>query len=586
MSNKRTIGIVGVGPRGLFALERLILTLQQKNKLKKIHFLLFEETGNYGNGQVYDIHQVKTNWINISERILLLDERAQVSLGGLKIPTFPSYHTWINKDFLNIPVNQKDNYPGRAKIGQYLQARCQSLIEPMVQAEIVTRIAERVEHIKMMNNLQIEIKTNGNNFKEIDEILLTIGHQPTDLSTQLMKWKKYFKGNTSISLFDSPYPVKNVLNCENLTARSRVGIRGFGLSMIDVVRGIAEKYGKFEVVNESTQHIKYHKDSDLVNLFAPFSLDGLPVAPKPLNAEIDALFEPNEEQIAAFEKQIGDASAQRSASGNQFLINAITPIISLVYKKLPKTLLSEKLTNQIIEQVTENWLTDDDYEHHTIVPKSQDVEKTMKNYVEMAVGKSAISLDYCAGQVWRHCQPSIYRQLSFNACNNEVFAEIISLDERMKRYAYGPPVESIQQMLALVEAGVMTLEYVNDPEIMLTQHGWKLRKGEQQMILDIMVNSVLDSPQIKAVNSPIVKHLLADDLIKIVHDEYGIETDEHGYLSAKETNKSVPIALLGRLAKGTVIGVDAILECFGDRPDQWAQQAAHRHATWLNRNTK
>lgn len=31
------------------------------------------------------------------------------------------------------------------------------------------------------------------------------------------------------------------------------------------------------------------------------------------------------------------------------------------------------------------------------------------------------------------------------------------------------------------------------------------------------------------------------------------------------------LSLLGRLAKGSLFGTDAILECFGERPDAWAK---------------
>ncbi|MEM1215355.1 MAG: hypothetical protein AAGJ82_06710 [Bacteroidota bacterium] len=34
--------------------------------------------------------------------------------------------------------------------------------------------------------------------------------------------------------------------------------------------------------------------------------------------------------------------------------------------------------------------------------------------------------------------------------------------------------------------------------------------------------------------------------------------------------------LLGRLAKGSVIGVDAILKCFGERKRQWAKVLTKR----------
>ena len=86
-----------------------------------------------------------------------------------------------------------------------------------------------------------------------------------------------------------------------------------------------------------------------------------------------------------------------------------------------------------------------------------------------------------------------------------------------------------------------------------------------------MINSVLDSPKLLEVNSPLVTNLLQHDLISPIHSKLGIETDENAYVKTDNKKNKVNIAVLGRLAKGSVIGVDAILECFGSRIDNWGK---------------
>lgn len=361
-------------------------------------------------------------------------------------------------------------------------------------------------------------------------------------------------------------------------------MRGFGLAMIDVVRAIATKFGDFRIVDETTRKCEYSTDHDISNMFVPFSLDGLPLVPKPLNAQLDKLYQPTDEQLHTFESTIGDTTTQRKASRPLFLIQAIAPIAAKIYSQLPLAIVQNELSIKEIEKIVQEWLHDDAYEHPLITSPKQSAQKMMQAFVGMATGQDDISLDFCIGQVWRHCQPSIYEQLSFNECTEEVFAEIIKLDERMKRYAFGPPVESIQQLLALISAGVMTLDYVNNPEIDLSPKGWHLKCNKQMIAVGVMINSVLDAPQIKSVNSPIVKNLLANDLIRAVHDDFGVLTDENGYLIPTDNDETIPIALLGRLAKDTIIGVDAILECFGSRPELWASKAASRHINWLHNN--
>lgn len=583
MKKDRKIGIIGVGPRGGYALENFIIELNRKNILSQIHMLLFEETGYFGNGQVYDINQVKTNWINITERALRLEKRLEIKCEAIHIPSFPSYHEWTNKDYDTLPKTTEDTFPPRGEVGKYLAERFQTLVNPLLEANIVSLFNERVENVKMISNHKMVLTTNENTYEDVDEILLTIGHQPTELSKQLIEWDKFVADNPKSTLFKSPYPIANFLTSENLTTESSIGIRGFGLAMIDVARAIAEKFGKFVIEDEATKLCSYQTTHEIKKMLIPFSLDGLPPAPKPLNAKIDEWFAPTDAQISTFEDLIKDTQTQKEAESPQFLISAFAPIAAKIYRSLPKNNLNGKLSLSQIEELIHLYLQNEVFEHTIITPVNQSAEKTMQDFVGMATGKEAVSLDYCIGQVWRHCQPSIYEKLSFNECSEEVFAEIIALDERLKRYSYGPPVESIQQLLALLETEVLTLKMVNNPEFELTKDGWLLKTENKSITANMMINSVLDAPKIKAVSSPIVKQMLTNDLLEVVHDDLGVSTDENGYIIPETKNHEIPVALLGRLAKGTVIGVDAILECFGIRGKKWASEAANRHEKWLSK---
>ena len=584
MKDVRKIGIIGIGPRGGYACERLVLELTKQNSFHNTHFSLFESTGNFGNGQVYDLKQNPSNWINISERILELDRREAIKIGTLKIASFPSYHDWIDKDFVALSNDKKDTYPPRALIGKYLSQRFQSLTGSLINSNILSLYNEQVKEINLLNNDKVKIVTSSNTYMEFDEVLLTIGHQLTELSQQIKNWSKFVDDKTNINLFKAPYPVADYLYHKNLNNNSIIGIRGFGLAMIDVVRAISEKFGKFVIEDKETQSCSFQIDEGIENMLIPFSLNGLPPAPKPLTAKIDKWFEPSAKAILNFEKQIGNKQIQRKAENRYFLIAAFAPIAAAIYSELPNTKNPQNLSIAAIEDLIIQWLEDQSFEHPIFISSKQSARKTMKEFVGMAIGKSAISLDYCIGQVWRHCQPSIYEKLSFNKCSNSVFAKIIELDESTKRYSYGPPVESIQQLLALINVGILNLDFVNDPNIDLSKEGWRFNLDEKSIIANMMIDSVLYYPQIRSVKSSIVQNMLADDLIKVVHDNLGVQTDESGYLISENNDKKIPITLLGRLAKGSIIGVDAILECFGPRPRQWAKQVAKNHIDWLNKN--
>ncbi|SHJ66419.1 FAD/NAD(P)-binding protein [Pseudozobellia thermophila] len=583
MKEVRKVGIIGIGPRGGYALERLVLELARQKSLHNIHFSLFEPTGNFGNGPVYDLHQNPSNWINITERVMELPRREALDSPDLKIPSFPSYHEWVGKDYDTISEDTMDTYPPRNQIGKYLSQRFESLTLPLMATNRVSMYEEEVRKIDYSNKDTIQILTDTGTHTGYDEVVLTIGHQLTEASQQIKDWDKFASDKGSINLFKAPYPTTAYLDHQNLNGKSCIGIRGFGLAMIDVVRAISEKFGKFILEDGQTRACTYQAGKECHVMYVPFSLDGLPSVPKPLNARVDNWFEPSKAALIRFEEQIGDQQTQQKAGSPLFLIASFAPIAAAIYAQLPKPAHAQNLSKTGVEELVIQWLKDQTIDHPLITPGNQPALKSMEEFVEMAIGNRPISLDYCIGQVWRHCQPSIYRALSFNNCSDRVFAEIIALDESTKRYSYGPPVDSIQQLLALGRAGALNLEFVNDPHIELTEKGWRFDLEGRSVTATMMIDSVLDAPKIKSVRSPIVKNLLEDNLMKVVHDDLGIKTDKYGYLLSKNNDSDKPIALLGRLAKGTVIGVDAILECFGPRPRQWAEQAAAKHIDWLHK---
>lgn len=577
----RIIAIIGIGPRGGFAFEKLIEKLIQNKAFKQIHILLFEQSQNFGNGPVYDIDQNSSNWINITERILDLPKRKTLKFNSVLIKEFPSYKEWAFNDE-GFDRTKLDTYPPRSKIGEYLYQRFDSLSKPLIKSGLISIINDRVEYLHWLKNGKLFLKTLNDEFKEIDEVLLTIGHQPTKKDKQILRWDKFASEHKNFKFFKEAYPTDLYLNSKILKNGTNIGVRGFGLAMIDIARAIALNFGNFICTDQDTKACKFNSASSFQNYIFPFSLDGLPPVPKPINATIDQNFKPTQQSLYQFEKIISDHKIQEFASSSKFLLDAFSPIAAKIFNDLPLKLKNDQTKN--IENIIKKWLKESSYSHPLIISKDQTPDKSMRDFVGMAVGKFPVSLDYCVGQVWRHCQPTIYSALSHNNCNDEVFSDIIRIDESTKRYSYGPPVESIQQLLALIDAGFLNINFVNNPSIQLTKNGWKLALNNKHVHIKIMIDSVIDSPKVTEVTSPLIKKMLVDNVMEAVHSKLGVATDKFGYLVSKNINKKIPIALLGRLEKGTVIGVDAILECFGKRPELWAEKASEKHTKWLENN--
>ncbi|TVZ50994.1 FAD/NAD(P)-binding protein [Dokdonia sp. Hel_I_53] len=570
----RNYAIIGGGPRGLYALESLYLALFNSESNKEVKVTLFEPFAYPGAGWVWNPEQVTTNWLNITERGLQgLKGRPEIQFGTSIIPGFPSYSDWIEKEKDTITDNTPDTFPPRAKMGTYLNARFETIVKALQGFGLLLVIKEKVVDIKYIPP-HFEIITKQQSIKGIDEIVLTVGHQDTELSEQLKKWQEHAKENKVPQTFTEPYPVEKILQA-TIDKTTVVGFRGFGLATIDLLRALTIKKGAhFEILNEHTREVAFKPSEKHPEKFVPFSLDGLPMVPKPLNKTVDDLFAPSEDALSAFAKAVNQgACGEHTAKHHYFLLESMAEVVVPIFLSLGSKAIEHDYTSSELYYLAINYISNKEIDHPLLLSHKLPTLEMMQDQVGMAIGEVQITLDYCIGQVWRHCQPTIYSEFSYPELPDAVVAEVIALDEASKRYTYGPPVESIQQLIALTKAGYLDLSVLKDPDINLHNEGWKLKLEEQELDVHTMINAVLDAPELVKVNTTLIQNLLKDKMIEPKHTDLGIRTDDYGYVEVPEDKSFVPLAVLGRLSKGSVIGVDAILECFGKRITSWANHS-------------
>jgi uncharacterized NAD(P)/FAD-binding protein YdhS len=571
----KKLAIIGLGPRGLSALEQILLISNNKVDFE-IH--LYENSEFLGAGNTWNLDQPDYNWINISERALQnLKGRPQTYFFDLKIPSFPDYKDWVE---YNIEEKSKthDLFPPRKKIGSYLNERFLSIYKVLKTNKNFKIIKNEVTQIDYKDK-HIRVTQSNDNSENYDEVVICIGHQPTKDDSQLKKWINHTI-TSDCYLFKKVYPIKKIAENPNIKTNYNVAIRGFGLAMIDVVRSLTiGNKGSFKYINPQTFQSTYSPSGKEPKHIIPFSLNGFPLAPKPLNSLIDELFKPVPEDFSLLENKLNEvAKGNKQVDSIQFLTTTIANIASKRYILKHKNTLSHQLSESEITKIIMSWFEDEEIKNELIQNHKLPTIEIIQSFVDMAVTGKNLSLDYFVGQIWRHLQPTIYKAFSHAQVSDEIFAETIKLDERIKRYSYGPPVESLQQLIALYQCGILNLEHTNNPDIELHNNGWHLSDKKNEITAEVMVNSILDSPKLLDITSPIVKNLIYNDMVKPVHSELGIDTNKNGLINFPDSKYTIALSILGRLAKGSVIGVDAILECFGDRIRDWAEGVVERNS--------
>jgi len=552
MMLKKTIAIIGAGPRGLSALESIVRIISGKNAQDNYRIILCDDTIYRGAGPNHAPDLLDANRINLSEREITIGRREALDLGGFEIGAFPSYAEWSD---VSQDMDAIDSYPPRAKLGMYLSERYLSIAIPLANSDMLINHNGRINEIEYGSPTHLH----GDEFHvSCDELVLCLGHLPVEADDQMAGWiaHPFPKG---VHLQQDPYPVKEYID-KLLADHDKIAVRGFGLTFLDIVTAAATRIGEFELMDSTDLTMRYTCTGRIENCIIPFSTDGLPPIPKPISKRVFDRFAPSEGAMARFEAKLNNGMADQPDQFLSVFIDAMAELSAGVYHRIDTVCDPET-----IYKILRSYMYEEAYHYPFFANHDQHTESLIRDYCVMASDQIKPSLDYCLGQVWRHCRLLMYDLFWHPDLPDNVLKEVIDLDERMKRYTYGPPLNSLRELLAVHDAGMVSFAYVDDPDISLDGSGWTLTNSQGcTIITTAMVDSVLSPPDISKTTTPLVR-----DLMKFCSPffDLGGITDKQAMLPDCPGN----VALLGRLAKGRVFGTDSIRECFSAEVDFWAE---------------
>lgn len=563
----KRIAIIGCGPRGLYALECLLKHLSFLHELPLQSILIFDNSKDLGAGEVWKIDQTDANWINISvQHLSEFRGRDEMVIGDTQISKFPTFKDWaLQNNYYN--ETEILTFPPRSVMGKYLAERFQSLVQSLSHLDIIKIHREKVANVLIREEGGLDITLCNTKIHRVDECLLTIGHQPVSMSDEIKKWQ-LLANKYNLSFISDPYDEKLIKQLET----EDIAIRGMGLAMIDVVRLLALRYGSFKESNDDNTFYKYESDNSFHFIVIPFSTDGLPPVPKPLTTVIDEIYDPGAVVKNLFKENIENLIVHDDYKifTEKFLSLFTTVVLDLYYEK-PNYFKQSKKSREDLEITVLNWLKDMSYEDELILDTKLDCSEYMKETVLMAHNVKPVSLDYMIMQVWRHLQPTMYALFSHSQLPEEVMEKIVELDESSKRYTFGPPVEAIKQLIALSEYGFIDFSFANDPSVEITEEGWSMSKKSSFIKTRVMIDSVLGSPLAKDIDSSIFNNLIKEREIAPVTANLGFRTDVDGTAYKHTDTLNNSLCILGRYCKGSVLGVDAILECFSREAEDWSE---------------
>ena len=537
-STSARIAVIGLGPRGLGALESLAALLQGQGAPLSVD--VFDPFPAKGAGPNFDPQESATCLLNIPFRDIAIDGPAFSRCGG--------FGAWLGGRAA------PDSFPPRADLGRYLEARLADLVD--LGLLDMTFLAQSVDTIAKADG-GWTLRAGGTSHGPYAEVLLTVGQPAVTPDEQLAAWQDHAAASTAV--LEQAYPARRLTAKAADWTGKGVAIRGLALSAFDILRVLTTGQG-----GRFAQGRYYPSGREPARIL-PFSLDGKPPYPKPATAALDAAFTPLPAETEAVAAAIA-AAVQDTPAGAEQRINAALAPAAL---RIMRAHGAAPAPRMIADWLQTEWSAPGQQEHG-------DAREILQNGIAIAAGLSPPTIGYTIGQLWRKWQNDLRAGYNSALPSPETARAILGFDEGLKRYSYGPPLTSSRELKALLDCGLVDLDLCADPEIAMTGSGWTLSKGARMADVSVMVDGVMPPPDLSRIYADPMAGLVASG--KVVAHGAGLSarTAPDGCVM-DEAGRPLPgLCLLGRLALGSVIAVDSLHDCFGRAGDRWAEGVLRR----------
>ncbi|WP_322052986.1 FAD/NAD(P)-binding protein [Paraburkholderia bannensis] len=297
------IAIVGMGPRGLTVLERV---LEHADRLPDGTRLLIEvyDEGECGEG-VHRSKQPDHLLINTVASQVTMFAPSSVAGGTDGISLVQWAHATgyrrvgerfvrnvgDGKDDQGVPISDADHLP-RSLLGEYLAwfyRRIVDALPPTVRVvhrrarvvDLVERDAQISAGFNASNNAGFDLVLGSGDVARADYVFLTTGHgyrKPTDDDLAFSAFaERHASHNPNLAYFTSPYPVEKLAA---ISSAATVAVQGFGLTAHDVISSLTLGRGGRYI--EENGALRYLRSGDEPNILL-FSRNCLPFAARGIN---------------------------------------------------------------------------------------------------------------------------------------------------------------------------------------------------------------------------------------------------------------------------------------------------------------
>ncbi len=580
LSSTFNIAIIGFGPKGLYAFERLLAHLKSKNIHIPIAIYIFNQNGYFGAGNVYRCDQPPYLIMNYANRNIDAWSR---KLPEAIVEDSPSFAEWLAAKMGTSIKTIQDKFAPRSLVGQYLLETFAELKRKApANVEIIPYVAT-VQRISKCNE-RFVLHTKEN--KEVgqvvfDTLMLTTGH--------LGNGAHFDSENTSDTNIDFIYPTSSKLSF--IEANSKVAIKGFGLTCIDAILALTEgRGGTFEL--KAGKNLSYLASGFEPQKIYPFSRTGPPMIPRGDAPEDNSsLHYFSKENIAALQTK-PYCSFQKD----------ILPLIKKEFKFSYYTVLFKKYgwdlefhsddtkVKSQIDHFHKSYPSEEKFCWDFIVNPFQgheqlshnEVEGYMKFLIREADAGTSQSGYMTAAATWRKISPVFNELYSFSGLDADSHQRFDNFYFGVfNRIAYGPPVDNMKKMIALAEAGLVDFSFVRSPRVATSTDtngaGYSLEQGQNKTTANYLINARVPKNDRNLLYSNLLEDGLAREYVNQNEGNYtprNMDIDAKGHLIDSLGNLQKRIRLYGTPTEGATFDNDTLSRHRNNLASEWAQDIA------------
>jgi len=579
------IAIIGMGPKGLYALERMVAEMTKLSAQPQIELHLFERSGHFGSGAVYSPHQPEfliMNYPNYKIDVRYGTEHSST------VPDLKDLILWSTSNGSRKALSEHAFSP-RKIIGEYLASSFNTIVNAAPDNLRIYCHHATVDDI-LETDGELGIESINHNRKtavniHVDRVLVTTGH---------CSWKGKLELDDIFSCDefypDVPfvYPVDEKLALVRPT--DNVAIKGLGLTFIDTVLALTEgRGGRFErTISGKLRYLPSNKEP--LGILA-FSRSGLPMVPR-TGEEGNGDYRPRYFEYGTL--MDGIAAGKRP----DFLEHVLPLFIRETTYRYYKTLFAGYNIDiyngsdySMLQNQTERFHTQNPHVERFVFKnlfrpvshRNPSIELGPLAYLRYLSGEaragSRKSPFMAAALTWGRISDvfcSIYNFGGMTSQSHYLFDS--GYRSKMNRLSYGPPLLNMEKIVALMETGLLNMDYSKDPEIKKSPNGWNLKVlGRKDMTVDFLVDARIPTSGSVENWSTLLQHMKANGLVRefVIRGTSSYrsacpEIDKSGRVLRADGSVNENITLYGTPTEGITFDNDTLSRKRNDFATAWA----------------